>query len=71
MADGRRPCPPRAQVSLAVTGVAGPYRRHRGRSGTVWFVCVGGETHSEMQHFAPGTGAAVRTGHCGTPRSGC
>ena len=52
----------RAQVSLAVTGVAGPTGGTETKPvGTVWFAwCVGGETHSEMQHFA-GDRAAVRT----------
>ena len=52
----------RAQVSLAVTGVAGPTGGTEAKPvGTVWFAwCVGGETHSEMQHFA-GDRAAVRT----------
>ena len=51
----------RAQVSLAVTGVAGPTGGTEAKPvGTVWFAwCVGGETHSEMQHFA-GDRAAVR-----------
>ena len=51
----------RAQVSLAVTGVAGPTGGTKAKPvGTVWFAwCVGGETHSEMQHFA-GDRAAVR-----------
>ena len=52
----------RAQVSLAVTGVAGPTGGTEAKPvGTVWFAwCVGGETHSEIQHFA-GDRAAVRT----------
>ena len=52
----------RAQVSLAVTGVAGPTGGSEAKPvGTVWFAwCVNGETHSEMQHFA-GDRAAVRT----------
>ena len=51
-----------AQVSLAVTGVAGPTGGTEAKPvGTVWFAwCVGGETHSEMQQFA-GDRAAVRT----------
>ena len=51
----------RAQVTLAVTGVAGPTGGTEAKPvGTVWFAwCVGGETHSEMQHFA-GDRAAVR-----------
>ena len=51
-----------AQVSLAVTGVAGPLGGSDAKPvGTVWFAwCVGGETHSEMQHFA-GDRAAIRT----------
>lgn len=50
-----------AQVSLAVTGVAGPTGGTDAKPvGTVWFAwCVGGETHSEMQHFA-GDRAAIR-----------
>ncbi|WP_029414329.1 CinA family protein [Acidovorax radicis] len=51
-----------AQVSLAVTGVAGPTGGSDAKPvGTVWFAwCVNGETHSEMQHFA-GDRAAIRT----------
>ncbi len=51
----------RAQVTLAVTGVAGPTGGTEAKPvGTVWFAwCVGGETHSAMQHFA-GDRAAVR-----------
>lgn len=50
-----------AQVSLAVTGVAGPLGGSDAKPvGTVWFAwCVNGETHSEMQHFA-GNRAAIR-----------
>jgi len=50
-----------AQVSVAVSGVAGPTGGSAAKPvGTVWFAwCVGGETHSEMQHF-PGDRAAVR-----------
>ena len=60
MADGAL-AHSRAQVSLAVTGVAGPTGGTEAKPvGTVWFAwCVGGETHSEMQHFA-GDRAAVR-----------
>ena len=60
MADGAL-AHSRAQVSLAVTGVAGPTGGSDAKPvGTVWFAwCVGGETHSEMQHFA-GDRAAVR-----------
>ena len=51
----------RAHVSLAVTGVAGPTGGSADKPvGTVWLAwCVGGQTHSEMQHFA-GDRAAVR-----------
>ena len=50
-----------AQVSLAVTGVAGPLGGSDAKPvGTVWFAwCVNGETHSEMQHFA-GDRATIR-----------
>lgn len=50
-----------ANVSLAVTGVAGPTGGSDAKPvGTVWFAwCVGGQTHSEMQHFA-GDRAAIR-----------
>lgn len=60
MADGAL-AHSRAQVSLAVTGVAGPTGGSEAKPvGTVWFAwCVNGETHSEMQHFA-GDRAAVR-----------
>jgi len=52
-----------ANVSLAVTGVAGPTGGSDAKPvGTVWFAwCVGGQTHSEMQHFA-GDRAAIRAG---------
>ena len=61
MADGAL-ARSRAHASLAVTGVAGPTGGSDTKPvGTVWFAwCVGGETHSEMQHFA-GDRAAVRT----------
>lgn len=51
----------RAQVSLAVTGVAGPTGGSATKPvGSVWFGwCVDGQTHSELQHFA-GDRAAVR-----------
>ena len=60
MADGAL-AHSRAQVSLAVTGIAGPTGGTEAKPvGTVWFAwCVDGETHSEMQHFA-GDRAAVR-----------
>ncbi|AOG24072.1 CinA family protein [Acidovorax sp. RAC01] len=50
-----------AHVSLAVTGVAGPTGGSPAKPvGTVWFGwCVGGQTHTEMQHFA-GDRATVR-----------
>ena len=50
-----------AQVSLAVTGVAGPTGGSADKPvGTVWLAwCVDGATHSEVQHFA-GDRAAVR-----------
>ncbi len=61
MADGAL-AHSRAHVSLAVTGVAGPTGGSDAKPvGTVWFAwCVGGETHSEMQHFAGGDRAAIR-----------
>ena len=51
----------RAQVSLAVTGVAGPSGGSADKPvGTVWFGwCVAGQTHSELQQFA-GDRTAVR-----------
>ena len=60
MADGAL-AHSRAHVSLAVTGVAGPTGGSADKPvGTVWLAwCVGGQTHSEMQHFA-GDRAAVR-----------
>lgn len=60
MADGAL-AHSRAHVSLAVTGVAGPSGGSDEKPvGTVWLAwCVGGQTHSEMQHFA-GDRAAVR-----------
>ena len=50
-----------AQVSLAVTGVAGPTGGSPDKPvGTVWFAwCMAGQTHSEVQHFG-GDRAAVR-----------
>ena len=50
-----------AQVSVAVTGVAGPTGGSADKPvGTVWFGwCAGGQTHSEVMHF-PGDRAAVR-----------
>ncbi|MDE2414970.1 MAG: CinA family protein [Comamonadaceae bacterium] len=50
-----------AQVSVAVTGVAGPTGGTPDKPvGTVWFGwCVAGATHSAMMHFA-GDRAAVR-----------
>lgn len=50
-----------AQVSAAVTGIAGPTGGSADKPvGTVWFGwCVAGQTHSEVQHFA-GDRAAVR-----------
>jgi len=60
MADGAL-ARSQAQVSLAVTGVAGPTGGSEAKPvGTVWFAwCVGGATHSEVQHFA-GDRAAIR-----------
>lgn len=60
MADGAL-AHSQAQVSLAVTGVAGPTGGSEAKPvGTVWFAwCVGGATHSEVQHFA-GDRAAIR-----------
>ena len=51
----------RAQVSVAVTGVAGPTGGSADKPvGTVWLAwCVHGKTYSERQHFA-GDRAAVR-----------
>lgn len=50
-----------AQVSVAVTGIAGPSGGSADKPvGTVWLAwCVAGQTHSELQHFA-GDRAAVR-----------
>ncbi len=50
-----------AQVSVAVTGVAGPTGGSRAKPvGTVWFAwSVGGVVSSQVQHF-PGDRAAVR-----------
>ncbi|MFY3385811.1 CinA family protein [Paracidovorax sp. MALMAid1276] len=60
MADGAL-AHSQAHVSLAVTGVAGPTGGSDAKPvGTVWFAwCVGGATHSEMQHFA-GDRATIR-----------
>lgn len=60
MADGAL-ARSQAHASLAVTGVAGPTGGTEAKPvGTVWFAwCVGGETHSEVQHFA-GDRAAIR-----------
>lgn len=48
-----------AQVSLAVTGVAGPTGGSRDKPvGTVWFGWqVAGRTHAELRHFAGDRGA--------------
>ena len=50
-----------AQVSIAVTGIAGPTGGSAGKPvGTVWLGwCVAGQTHSQLMHFA-GDRAAVR-----------
>ena len=50
-----------AQVSVAVTGIAGPSGGSADKPvGTVWLAwCLAGKTHSEVQHFA-GNRAAVR-----------
>lgn len=50
-----------AQVSVAVTGVAGPTGGSAEKPvGTVWLAwCVDGRTHSALRHF-PGDRAAVR-----------
>ena len=60
MADGAL-AHARAQVSLGVTGVAGPTGGSPGKPvGTVCFGWrVGGQTHAETRHF-PGERAAVR-----------
>ena len=60
MADGAL-ARSQAQVSLAVTGVAGPGGGSDAKPvGTVWFAwCVAGETHTEVQRFS-GDRAAVR-----------
>ena len=51
----------RAQVGVAVTGIAGPDGGSAGKPvGTVWFgFLVGGQLSSEVKHF-PGDRAAVR-----------
>ena len=50
-----------AQVSLAITGIAGPTGGSAEKPiGTVWFGwCLGGKTYSEVMHFA-GNRATVR-----------
>ena len=51
-----------AQVSLAVTGIAGPTGGSADKPvGTVWFAwCVNGRTHSERQHLG-GDRVAIRS----------
>ena len=51
----------RAQIAVAVTGVAGPTGGSRDKPvGTVWFGWnINGQPHSEVQHF-DGDRAAVR-----------
>ena len=52
----------KAQVSIAVTGIAGPSGGSADKPvGTVWLAwCVAGQTHSQRQQFA-GDRASVRT----------